>query len=270
MNFKRIEWIFVIAFIALDIFWLSVYVTQNDTIDQRTSSFSTTSTSGSVLKSIKNDQISYGRLSNKPQAGYYVSSSNSNILREKADQLYYSWEYANHKLTVNFTDGLKLVDPDKPQATIDEFLKDNSIVIFGKEYTYNKDLSTKSVVVYTQMIYGGPVYSSDGQIRFEIKNGYVTGYTQGYMNDIQILREKRDTISQERALIWLYQYNKLPANTQVLWCHLGYTRLLSVNNSIVYIPTWNFCIKNSNTGNIQYRRINAFTGSVMDETISVK
>lgn len=66
------------------------------------------------------------------------------------------------------------------------------------------------------------------------------------------------------------QYNKLPANTQVLWCHLGYTRLLSVNNSIVYIPTWNFCIKNSNTGNIQYRRINAFTGSVMDETISVK
>ena len=175
MNFKRIEWIFVIAFIALDIFLLSVYVTQNDTIDQRTSSFSTTSTSGSVLKSIKNDQISYGRLSNKPQAGYYVSSSNSNILREKADQLYYSWEYANHKLTVNFTDGLKLVDPDKPQATIDEFLKDNSIVIFGKEYTYNKDLSTKSVVVYTQMIYGGPVYSSDGQIRFEIKNGYVTG-----------------------------------------------------------------------------------------------
>lgn len=71
----------------------------------------------------------------------------------------------------------------------------------------------------------------------------MTGYTQGYMNDIQILREKRDTISQERALIWLYQYNKLPANTQVLWCHLGYTRLLSVNNSIVYIPTWNFCIK---------------------------
>ncbi len=53
MNFKRIEWIFVIAFIALDIFLLSVYVTQNDTIDQRTSSFSTTSTSGSVLKSIK-------------------------------------------------------------------------------------------------------------------------------------------------------------------------------------------------------------------------
>ncbi len=232
MNFKRIEWIFVIAFIALDIFLLSVYVTQNDTIDQRTSSFSTTSTSGSVLKSIKNDQISYGHLSNKPQAGYYVSSSNSNILREKADQLYYSWEYANHKLTVNFTAGLKLVDPDKPQATIAEFLKDDSVVLFGKEYTYNKDLSTKSVVVYTQMIYGGPVYSSDGQIRFEIKNGYVTGYTQGYMNDIQILREKRDTISQERALIWLYQYNKLPANTQVLWCHLGYTRLLSVNNSI--------------------------------------
>ena len=96
MNFKRIEWIFVIAFIALDIFLLSVYITQNDTIDQRTTSFSSNA-SVSVLKGIKNDQINYGKLSDKARFGYYVSSSNSNILRDKAEELRYSWEYSNRR-----------------------------------------------------------------------------------------------------------------------------------------------------------------------------
>ena len=36
-----------------------------------------------------------------------ASPAQIQIFWEKADQLYYSWEYANHKLTVNFTDGFK-------------------------------------------------------------------------------------------------------------------------------------------------------------------
>ena len=125
-------------------------------------------------------------------------------------------------------------------------------------------------LVNTQELYGKPVYSSEGQIRFTVKDGYVTGYTQTYIHAADILREKKDTISQKRALMWLYQYNKLPQNSTVEWCKLGYTKLLDVNNSVVYIPTWNFCISSKASGTVQYRRINAFTGAVMDETISVK
>lgn len=270
MNFKRIEWIFVIAFIALDIFLFGIYINKSDVIIPRTSSITTQGTSNSILKSFKSDQITYGELSDKHNSGYYVSSSDSNILREKAQQLHYSWEYSNYHLDVDFTGGIKLLDPNDPQKTVDELLKDENIVSFGDKYTYNKDLSTKKTLVYTQTIDGTPIYTNDGQIKFSIKNGYVTGYTQGYLNDLTYLREKRDTISQKQALIWLYQYNKLPANTKVVWCRLGYTRLLSVNDSVVYIPTWNFCLKNNATGNIQYRRINAFTGSVMDTMINVK
>lgn len=135
---------------------------------------------------------------------------------------------------------------------------------------FNDNLSTKNTIVYTQELYGKPVYSSEGQIRFTVKDGYVTGYTQTYIHAADILREKKDTISQKRALMWLYQYNKLPQNSTVEWCKLGYTKLLDVNNSVVYIPTWNFCISSKASGTVQYRRINAFTGAVMDETISVK
>lgn len=138
----------------------------------------------------------------------------------------------------------------------------------GQKYRYNENLSTKNTVVYTQIIHGTPVYMTNGQIRFNIRNGYVTGYSQGVLSDIEVLQE-RPIISQERAVIWLYQYNKIINNSSVEWVKLGYTKLLSVNNNIVYIPTWVIAVKSNSTGNTQYRRINAFSGAIMDESDSI-
>lgn len=64
MNFKRIELIFFIAFVALDIFLFISYSQKDDTVISTSNSTSEDSLS-SVLKSIRDDQISYGRLSSK-------------------------------------------------------------------------------------------------------------------------------------------------------------------------------------------------------------
>lgn len=263
MNFKKIIWIFFLAFIVLDIFLVYSYVQQNDYVDSTTNTTSS-DTGDSILKSIHNDQITTGKISKAKGAGYYIASANNDELRDKADQLnYVSWSYNSHRLTVNFATMIKLgADREK---TLDDLVAKPSQVINGKEYRYAAGLSSKNTVVYTQMIHGQPVYSNAGQIRFTIKNGYVTGYTQGYLSKVQTLREKKETISQQRALMWLYQYNKLPSNSTVVWSALGYTKLLAVNNNTIYIPTWNFYIKNNSSGNYYYRRINAFTGTVMEE-----
>ncbi len=269
MNFKRIEWIFLVAFIVLDFFLMTTYFHQ-DSIVESTTNTSTQDSTASLMKSLKNDQISHGKLSDKSQSGYYLAAPKDGFLRENATQLHYvTWSYSNHKLTASFITGIKL-NLTNPQNSLDSVVKDAAEVPMGKHYSFNGNLSTKNTIVYTQELYGKPVYSSEGQIRFTVKDGYVTGYTQTYIHAADILREKKDTISQKRALMWLYQYNKLPQNSTVEWCKLGYTKLLDVNNSVVYIPTWNFCISSKASGTVQYRRINAFTGAVMDETISVK
>ncbi|MFT9373679.1 two-component system regulatory protein YycI [Liquorilactobacillus hordei] len=268
MNFKRIELIFFIAFIALDIFLFISYSQKDDAVISTTKSTNENSLS-SVLKSIKGDQITYGELSNKKGKGYYISSSTKNNLQESISSLQnQTVSYQNHKIVGVFEDSIKIKKSSSPQDTLNTVVSDETKIVDGQSYKYNKNLSTKNTVVYTQIIRGTPVYMPNGQIRFTIRNGYVTGYSQGILDDVEILQQ-RPIISQERAVIWLYQYNKLMNNSSVEWVNLGYTKLLTVNNNIVYIPTWVIGVKSNSTGNVQFRRINAFSGAIMDESDSI-
>lgn len=97
-------------------------------------------------------------------------------------------------------------------------------------------------------------------------NHQIVSYSQTYLQDIKSLREKSETISETRALIWLYQYNEIPNNTKVAWTELGYTKLLSIDNDRVFIPTWIIAIKPQNSTQVQIKRINAFTGGIIKET----
>ena len=101
----------------------------------------------------------------------------------------------------------------------------------------------------------------------------MTGYTQGYLANVATLREKTDTISERKALIWLYQYNQIANNTKVIWTQLAYTRYFDLKNSSVYIPTWVIAVKansGNNAGVLQIKRVNAFTGAILDTDSSVK
>lgn len=263
MNFKRIEWIFFVAFIALDVFLVSSYFQQGPVPDSNTNRSENTTVS--VLKSMRDDQINVGKTSDEAGNGYYVSSPNDNDLKSKGSNLHYqNWNYNNNLINSTFATMIKL-NTNNPQKTLKTIVNDPNQIIDGKDYKYCEALSTSDTIVYAQYIYGKPVYDEAGQIRFHVKNGYVEGYTQGHLKDVQPLRGERKTLSQKRALIWLYQYNKLPSNSTVEWSHLTYSKLLSVNGNTVYIPTWVFYIKNDASGRTMYRRINAFTGAVMDE-----
>lgn len=264
MNFKRIEWIFFIAFIMLDVFLVSSYFKQGPVMDA--TSNRPENTTVSVLKSMRDDQITIGETSSDTGTGYYVSSPNNNdALKGKTSQLHYqNWSMNGNLLNSTFATMIK-VNADNPQKVLKTIVNDPNQIINGKDYQYSKDLSTKDTIVYAQMINGKPVYDNSGQIRFHLKNGYVQGYTQGYLSNVQTLRGARKTLSQKRALIWLYQYNKLPSNSTVESSSLAYSKMLTVNGNTVFIPTWVFEIKNNASGTTIYRRINAFTGAVMDD-----
>lgn len=264
MNFKKIEWIFLIAFIVLDIFLFTTYLRQNDGT-QYSSDMNGTNTTSTILKNIRNDQIHYGKLSNKTAAGFYVAVPDSHHLRREATQLRdQSWSYNDGILRSSFSTGIKISDSDKPEKTLNTVVKDKNMIIHGSKYKYNKKLSTDDMVVYTQTMFGRPVLSKMGQIRFYINGDYVESYSQGYISQASTLREEQETISQQRALLWLYQYKKITSNSTILWSQLGYSRLLQANGNTIYMPTWNFGIRNNNSDNIQYRRINAFTGAVFN------
>ncbi|KRM60681.1 hypothetical protein FC26_GL000157 [Paucilactobacillus vaccinostercus DSM 20634] len=262
MNFRRIQWIFLVAFIAIDIF-LGVSLASDKPFTVTNKSASQEET---ILKEMNDDSISIGTLSTKHASGYYIASSGSGILQTKMSQLKnQTTSYSDGELNSTFNSTIK-IDPKNPQKVLDKVVKNQNRVLFGTHYVYDERLSAEkdNSVVYVQK---GPdlhVLSDDGQLRFKVRNhNLVTGYTQTYLNGIQTLREEETTISQKKAVIWLYQHNEIPNNSKIKWAKLGYVKLLSAKGSNVYIPTWVIGIQTKNTEGTQIRQINAFTGTLI-------
>src|SRR5699024_11859379 len=116
------------------------------------------------------------------------------------------------ELTIQFNNAIKTTKNIYIQR-VDRLLKNKKMVSLGNHYRYNKELSDKNTLVYTQMLEGKPLFSNDGQIRFRINSDYeITGYTQTYLQDVEILRQRSNTIRDRRAITWLYKHNQIPNN----------------------------------------------------------
>lgn len=265
MNFKRIELIFLGTFIALNLFLLGMFIQNQNLQTEKGAQGNSNST---ILKEISNDQIKVGHLSNKGGFSYYASGSQDDLLKTQANQLEnQTVRMSKKKLKSEFKTPIELEDND-PVKTINNKLSDPEFVSFGNEYKYNSELSTDNELIYTQTAFGYPIYSSSGQIRFDLNSKRnIVSYTQGHLDNIASLRERSETISQQQAVILLYQYNQIPNNTKISWVKLGYTKYITVDNNQVLIPTWQVAIRSQVGGNNNYvvKRINAFSGSLIKE-----
>ncbi len=132
-----------------------------------------------------------------------------------------------------------------------------------------RNYRTKIPFVYTQMLEGKPLFSNDGQIRFRINSDHeITGYTQTYLQDVEILRQRSNTISQRRAITWLYKHNQIPNNSRIRWSVLSYSKLLNTttDDKAVYVPTWTVEIKTKTQEQFNNYKLTHFNSTVMKET----
>ena len=274
MDFRRIEWLFLVAFIVIDIFLFAAF--QRDTSGETDTSSNRSSSDTTILKEMRADNISFKAPSKKSGEGYYISTSNDSSIKSNLTSL--SNQTVRYQsdgtITSTFKTPITGVDTQHPDKTLDTVVSNSTLILNGTDYTYNAKLSSRNTVVYTQKVADGPIYSRYGEIRFSLTNaGTVTGYTQGYLANVSTLREKTETISERKALIWLYQYNQIPNNTKVVWTKLAYTRYFNLKNSSVYIPTWVIAVR-SNSGNnagvLQLKHVNAFTGAILSNDSNVK
>ncbi|GEL15008.1 two-component system regulatory protein YycI [Pediococcus cellicola] len=270
MDFKRIELIFLTAFAALDIFLVISFFQNNSDVHSTSRGVNHNAT---ILKEMREDSISFSAPSNKKGQGNYISTQtagNKQFKKKMQALTGQSAKMVNDEIISTFNNPITL-NPKNPEKTLDTVVKDPNQIANGKYYEYDEKTSTDSQIIYTQKYAGKRVFSKSGQIRFKVnEDNQVVGYTQGYLTDANPLREKQDTISQERAIIWLYQYNEVPNDSVIKWSRLGYTRLLSIKKGSVYVPTWYIAVHGKGSASLQYYRINAFTGVIMKYNTQVQ
>lgn len=264
MNFKRIQWIFVIAFAIFDIVLASYFLIGT----HFTAMVKQQGQQQLILKEMHNDEISFAELSTKQPMGYYISANraNSQLTNAAAKLDDQTVRLSNGTLISELNTPIK-VSVLNPERQLNDYIKNSRHVLYGSHYVYNKALSSSSTIVYTQMMEGRSVFGGEGQLRFKVsRNHKVYAYTQTYLNNIQVLRPRSVTISQQEAVTWLYKHNYIPNNSKIRWVKLGYTKTLLTKDQTVYVPTWYVEIKTKNSDDVQRLRVNAFNSTLMRNT----
>lgn len=279
MDFKKIEWIFFVAFLGLNVFLFRSY---QETISQENNVIRSGQTE-SIQQRLSSDDISYtGKISSESRQGYYLSAEETDLSKELDSQRHGTSKKGLLSSGIVFNDNVltktlsetesenSIFDPDKMGSSVNSFLNKKNNVLFGSDYVYMKnfsDLDSATPEVQASQKYDGLTFYDDtAKIVFSLnkqdKSYAVTKYTQTHLSDIEQLREKTELHTEEDAIKTLYVNNKISRGSKILWRQLAYSCILKVREKNVYVPVWYVAIETPYKS-IQVESVNAFSNTIV-------
>ena len=267
MDFKRIEWIFLIVFIGINIF-LEIELWQTPTL----LSAGSTPTQTDIKSETSADQITIPKVNDKQEDGYYLAAKTDNSWIKKATQ------QVKGQVENNSSENLIYVHLDKPITLsknkkealreVMRFKDDSQNVYQGKNYTYLSELSEGDDYIFNQKTKYGEFFAATARLHIIVKDNQIVSYSQSYVDDLNPVRERQNTISSKAAVDSLYTYSELPNNSKVILLKQVYTKLLTVKGNTIYIPTWLAAIENNTSKTVTLKRVNAFTGTIIQNNVT--
>lgn len=280
MNFKRIEIVFVIAFIGLNLFLFALYRNNTNALATATN----TPQTESIETLLSTNNITYsGDFSREKMEGYYLSGEQTSWpealrqLREESGNtdLFTRTSTTDNVLTNQLTNP-QIVNTDELADGIVAFIAQRNLVPFGTDYTYQEDLSTFSdetnTAIASQSYEGISFFdSSDPTAQLELtltessdnETYRIDSYRVTHISNIETLRERMELISEREAVATLYTNSRLPQDSEILWTKLAYSRIIQLREKSVYVPVWFVAVSRSGETGIQYESVNAISNSVI-------
>lgn len=269
MDYRRIEWLFFIIFLAIDVFLIYEIV---QTPVQLTDT-ATTGNINNIRSEIKADNIEVPKVSDNAQTGYYLAAKDEDYLQniKVADNISLNYSQDSKILSAKLQKPIAIShDNKKALKQVINFKNNPEYVTYGKEFTYEPNLSDENTYVFVQDTEYGKIYGSNAQLEITIDNHQITAYQESYLGKVRAVRELQTTISGWRAIETLYTYRQLPNNSKISWINLGYSKLTDVRKNTILLPTWIVGIENKPNTNVVVKRVNAFNDQVMQDNVDNK
>ena len=276
MDFRKIEWIFFLVFIGLNIFLFSIYWN-----NQHEQSLVTNSNQREdILHRLENDDIKVtDEVTDEHKEGYYLSAEQDtfdSLVNGDANSIAGIWGISDKTLNSTPTSDPEF-DLKKANSSFKHLMKDKEFIMNGEEYTYLPDISKKDddlgKIVGAQTYEGIPFIDETSRVTLDIvKNNdqdRVSKYTQTRLKEIEPLREKMTLYSEKEILNTLYINNNIPNKSTVTNIYLGYFRTLEVREKNVYVPVWFVKIKTSDK-TTQIEKVNALNNQVITNNLVPK
>lgn len=268
MDHKRIEWLFFIVFLLIDIY-LGIEILRSPVnlsgADTGTRSIT------NIRMEMKSDNIDLPeKISDSPASGYYLATKNHNYLSSKIDNLTnIDTRYSKDENVLYGVPKMVTIldkNPKKALKELEEFKNNPKNVPYGKEFKYEPDMSSTDNYVFVQSTDFGKIYAASAQLTITVKDNQIVNYTQSYMGPASPVRELQSTISAWRAMRAMYTDRELTNNSRVTQIKLGYSKLTEVRGNTILLPTWLVWVENKTTKNVVLKRVNAYTGQMLQSS----
>jgi len=276
LDFRKIEWIFFLVFIGLNIFLFSIYWN-----NQHEQSLVTNSNQREdILHRLENDDIKVSeKVTDEHKEGYYLSAeqdSFDSLVNDDSNSIVGIWGVSDKVLNSTPT-GEAEFDLKKANNSFKHLMNDKEFIVNGEEYTYLPDISKKDddlgKIVGAQTFEGIPFIDETSRVTLDIikdeDQERVSKYTQTHLKEIEPLREKMTLYSEKEILNTLYINNNIPSKSTITNIYLGYFRTLEVREKNVYVPVWFVKIKTSDK-TTQIEKVNALNNQVITNNLVPK
>ncbi|MGM0213462.1 two-component system regulatory protein YycI [Enterococcus sp. AZ109] len=278
MDFRKIEWIFLIAFLGINIFLFSVYWNS-----QHEQSLVTNSNQREdITQRLQNDDIHYkGTISDQHLEGYYLSAEqvdlNEQLQQQTNPVVSNSYSITDRILTVIPIENREFDVKDRKQS-FETLMKDPQFILSGDQYTYVPSISRNDdegiKIVGAQSYERIPFIDETSRVTLDVDSSddsdhSVTRYTQTMLKDIEPLREKMNLYSEKEILNTLYINNNIPSGATIQEIYLGYFRTLEVREKNVYVPVWFVRIESADKV-VQVEKVNAISNQVISNNLVPK
>jgi regulatory protein YycI of two-component signal transduction system YycFG len=269
MDFKKIENIFLITFMLLNIYLLISFLNRSDLQHA-----STAPDQVNLIREMEQIGIELPNLTEEVREVYYVQADRNNLLEENIDQLenqagsiaqdgslYTSILSDPIEIEGNPDDGFTAADYD----VLDEFITSGA-VLFGSEYTFLRYDNSENRFVYAQIVEGIPVADGTSEISlFYGGDGNIISYQQSYAGPMTTQGSPMEIITDRQAVEVLFQNNAISSNTTVRQPILSYQRTLHLEDLSMYGPIWYIPVVDA--GGERVLRVDAIERTIITEPV---
>ncbi len=276
MDFKRIEWIFFLAFLGVNIFLFTIY---REAKSEQNVVFRSNQTIPIERRLASENIKTHGKFSKASLEGYYLSGEPTDMktaLDQQRTALNNPLLLANDTVIENnalvhvVSDDTYISDSKRTGDVLRTYLDQTDKVLFGSEYVYIPEWTVndgdQSNIFAAQAYEGVPINDESSRLDLSLeKDGDLdefVRYTQTHVAQLTPLREAMQLYSEEDAVNTLYVNNKIPSNSTLKWQQLAYTLTLKVRGKNVYVPAWFVAIEGPDNS-LQIERVNAITNRII-------
>lgn len=251
MDFRKIEYFLIGAFLMLDLFLLYVFVGKNTTL----LTASQAQTNINVMEEIRNKNVHLNfqvndELAHAPMlAAKKDTFQSSDVDPTLADRVQLESNgtrlFAQLREPVTLSGIANQKDPlalsDNDQKAVQTLLLSGAI-LHGEDYAFSYyDAGQGVIYCYQQLPHTqtNDIQDSTAQLLLHVdKSQQIVSFEQTHVSDVKAQGEARTLISQQKAIESLYLSNQIPQDGTLYRALLGYQSTLAVDDIVVYRPVW--------------------------------